>query len=480
MLGILKKGIPASFILPGILALSLVLRFIVINQSLWLDEAIGALVVKSQSYLQILKEFPLHDNHPPLYYLALKFWTDIFEYSEVALRSLSVAFGVGTVFLVYRIGKLISPRLGILASLLLATSPFAIYYSQEARMYAMAAFLAAAAFYFFLQKKWIFFSISITALVFTDYMPVFLLPVFWIIGFLGKKDKGWWKSFALSHVPLLVLGLAWAPIFLAQSAAGRWLVQNLPDWQKIAGGATFKQVVLVWMKFTLGRISLANKTLYYFLAAVSSIPFIVILFKAWQERKRILGFWFWLLPPLLLGFLVSFFFPAFIYFRFLYVVPAFYLLLGWGVVNFKNSRIQYSLLAALLAVNFIGWGIYVSQPRQQREQWRQAVTFVEEKAKSNEAALFNFTEPFAPYQWYSKNTVKAVGGTDFLLANEEKTREMTRKALSDIKGVYYFEYLWELHDPGRIVEKEIKEEGFIKVSAFDFPGVGIIGYWKRL
>ena len=234
------------------------------------------------------------------------------------------------------------------------------------------------------------------------------------------------------------------------------------------------------MKFTLGRISLVNKALYYSLVGISSIPLLFALSKAWQERKRVLDLWLFLVVPLALGFLVSFFFPALLYFRYLYVVPAFYLLLGWGVVNFNNPRMKYFLLLALLAVNFIGWGIYVSQPSQQREQWRQAVTFVEEKSKTNEAVLFNFTEPFAPYQWYSKNTVKAVGGTDFLLANEEKTREITQKALSGIKGVYYFEYLWELHDPGRIVEKEIKEEGFIKVSSFDFPGVGIIGYWKRL
>src|SRR3972149_8655532 len=233
-----------KYLLPLILILGLTLRFIAINQSLWLDEAIGALVVKSQTYVQILREFPLHDNHPPLYYLSLKLWSDIFGYSEVALRSLSELFGVLTIFFVYKIGKLISPRLGILAALLLATSPFAIYYSQEARMYAMAAFLAAVAFYFFLQKRWTFFSISMTALVFTDYMPVFLLPVFWIIGLLGKKDKSWWKSFTLSHIPLFVLGLTWAPTFLAQSAAGRWLVQNLPDWQRVAGGATVKQAVL--------------------------------------------------------------------------------------------------------------------------------------------------------------------------------------------------------------------------------------------
>ena len=211
-----------------ILIVGLALRLVVINQSLWLDESIGALVVKNQTFWQILSEFPTHDNHPPLYYLTLKLWSGLFGYSEAALRSLSVIFGIGTIYMVYKIGNIFSKRLGALAAILIATSPFHIYYSQEARMYSMAAFLAALAFYLFLKENWKAFSLTIVALVFTDYMPVFLLPVFWLIGFISKKGKIWWKKMAISFLPLLILGILWIPTFLIQSQGGRWLLETLP------------------------------------------------------------------------------------------------------------------------------------------------------------------------------------------------------------------------------------------------------------
>lgn len=184
-----------KYILPLILLLGLLLRFIAINQSLWLDEAIGALVVKHQTFIQILTEFPKHDNHPPLYYLALKAWTDLFGYSEIALRSLSVAFGVGMIFFIYKIGKIISPKLGTLAAILLATSPFAIYYSQEARMYPMAAFLAAAAFYLFLKKKWYLFSFLLPPWYLRTICPFFLFPRFGFSAFWRKKTRSGGKVF---------------------------------------------------------------------------------------------------------------------------------------------------------------------------------------------------------------------------------------------------------------------------------------------
>jgi len=135
-----------------ILTLGLVLRLICINQSLWLDEAIGALSVKNLSYHDIISSFLTVDNHPPLYYLLLKFWTGFFGYSEIALRAPSIIFGLVTVYLIYLIGRKIfsSKKAGLIAAALLSTSQLHVYYSQEARMYSMAAFFVAAAFYSYL------------------------------------------------------------------------------------------------------------------------------------------------------------------------------------------------------------------------------------------------------------------------------------------------------------------------------------------
>jgi len=462
-----------------ILVLGLILRFVVINQSFWLDEAIGALVVKNQTFWQILTEFPKYDFHPPLYYLTLKLWSSLFGYSEIALRTPSVLFGIGTLYLVYKIGKIFNERVGLIASILLATSQFHIYYSQEARMYSMAAFLAALAFYFFIKENWKYFSLATFGLVFTDYMPVFLLPVFWLIGVVSKKSKDWWKKLALSHLPLIILGILWLPIFLAQSQGGKLLLEALPAWAKIAGGATPKQVGLVWAKFVLGRISFFNKAFYYLSLLIVSLPFGFLLIKAWSRRKKLVPILLWFIVPLILGFLVSILFPAFTYFRFLFVIPAFYLLLAWGSIHVHPTT-RTILVVLLLSVNIFTWLLYVFDENQKREAWRQAVGFVESRAKQEEMVVFNSTEPFAPYQWYEKGKVKAMGLTDSVAANPLKTKEKTVSSVVDIKGVYYFEYLWELHDPLRVVESSLKEAGFLEVYAFDFPGVGIVRYLKRI
>ena len=175
-----------------ILVLGILLRLVVLNQSLWLDEAIGALVARDQTYTQIITEFPKSDNHPPLYYLVLKGWTDIFGNSETSLRFPSIIFGLGSIWLVYLIALKIDSdkrKFAYLAAIFLATSPFHIYYSQEARMYMMAAFFAASAIYSFLfltekQGKnqaqsiwWGAFSLSITALVLT-ICPYLCYPFF--------------------------------------------------------------------------------------------------------------------------------------------------------------------------------------------------------------------------------------------------------------------------------------------------------------
>lgn len=481
-----KKMKKTSLIILLVLMAGLVLRLISINQSLWLDEAIGALVVKSESYAQIITDFPKHDNHPPLYYLTLKGWSNIFGYSEPALRMLSVIFGILTVYLIYKIGERIDERLKFWPAFLLATSPLFIYYSQEARMYVMAAFLASAAFYLFLltfgeksQKvfTWVLFSITIIALVFTDYIPVFLLPVFPAIGLIKKMPRNWWKKLFLSAVPLVLLGFAWLPTFLFQSHAGRLFLQSLPGWSQVAGGATLKQAGLVWMKFALGRISFEPKNIYYTLVVIFSIPLLIALVEAWKKREKVIPIWLFLSVPLVLGFVASIFFPAFIYFRFIYVLPAFYLLVAWGIENFKKT-VSLIIIAFIAAGNILGWLIYIKDPNQQREQWRQAVSFIESRSKTSDIAVFENPEPFAPYRWYAQGKLEAKGATDSILATQNAVGK-TKLLLSNKSGVYYFEYLHDLEDPNGFVKSAISETGFKETAIFTFIGVGQITYFVK-
>ena len=123
-----------------ILGLGLVLRLLSLNQSLWLDEAILANAVSRLSLTDLITQYMPTDFNPPLFYLFEWFWGRWFGFSEIALRFPSVIFGMVTVYLVYRLG-------GKLPALLLATSGLSIYYSQEARMYSLAALAVKLAFF---------------------------------------------------------------------------------------------------------------------------------------------------------------------------------------------------------------------------------------------------------------------------------------------------------------------------------------------
>jgi uncharacterized membrane protein len=424
--------------------------------------------------------------------LTLKAWTDLFGYSEIAFRSLSVLFGILTVIFIYKVAevfdsskKVIFP---LLSALFLATSPLHIYYSQEARMYVMAGFLATASIYYFLRItkekgsvwQWIAFSIFYTALIFTDYVPVFLYPLFPLYALINKKGKSWWAKFVVANIPLILLGYFWYPIFSIQSQKGNWLLQTLPAWKSVAGGATVKQAILVWTKFVLGRISLVNKAVYYVILSVSSIPFAYLLYTAFlKAKKKINIVSLWLLLPLVFGFVASFWFPAFIYFRFIFVLPAFYLLLAKGVDLHKSIFVKWLLASLVLVVNLAGWGIYVFDKSQQRENWREAVGFIEEKAKEKDVVIFENPEPFAPYQWYERGKIKAVGVSDSISANEEMTRKIVEEAISDKNGVYYFPYLADLSDPEGYVLDEVVKQGFVIKEEYSYEGLGQIKYFAK-
>jgi len=113
------------------------------SKSLWLDEIVSVQHVRG-SFGQMLSEVAQHDGHPPLYYI-FQYAAKIFGRSELAVRLPSAAFGIALVYMVYRLGRsLLDETAGLAAAGLTAISGFAIFYSQEARPYALAMLLAAA------------------------------------------------------------------------------------------------------------------------------------------------------------------------------------------------------------------------------------------------------------------------------------------------------------------------------------------------
>ena len=127
----------------AVLVLAAFLRFYRLDaQSFWNDEGNAARIAERS--VNLIVEGAAGDIHPPGYYLLLHVWQAVFGESEFALRSLSVVAGLALVACAYFLGRRLFTRgTGLIAAFLGAISPFGVYYSQEARMYALLGALSA-------------------------------------------------------------------------------------------------------------------------------------------------------------------------------------------------------------------------------------------------------------------------------------------------------------------------------------------------
>ncbi len=117
------------------------------SKGMWLDETFSVWMA-NHNVGEMLHWIVKIDQHPPLYYLLLRGWMALRGDTPYDVRLLSALFGAGAIPLIYLIGKRMSGAvLGLAAAVLLAISPFNIYYAQETRMYTLLTFNAAAAMY---------------------------------------------------------------------------------------------------------------------------------------------------------------------------------------------------------------------------------------------------------------------------------------------------------------------------------------------
>lgn len=468
-----------------IILLGLFLRVISLNQSLWLDEAISALASRDFSYQGIIFDFLKIDNHPPFFYLMLKFWGGIFGFSDLALRFLPVIIGALVIYPVYKITQNLTgdKNTSLTAALLTATSPILIYYSQEIRMYILITLLCVLQIFLFTLKKenltkWILISLLNCLLFFSDYITVFFFSVLFAFPLFSKNFK-LLKNVLLSFIPLAILFIFWYPQFTGQIAKNSELVSLFPKWEMVIGGATLKNLAVAWAKFVLGRISFNPNIFYYGLVGIFSLPVFTPLYFACKNYQKYLLIWIWFFVPIITGFLFSFYIPVFNYFRFIFVVPALLILIAVGVKNLK-PHLKYLILGSIIFGNIISLSVYYFDPSQQRENWRQAVSFIEENAKSDDLVVFEFREEVAPYRFYANGIVDSLGALDSYTADKKKTNMKLMQGLQNKNGVYYFEYLRDLSDPNRIVEQKLESEGFKKGEVYnDFKNIGQITRWTR-
>jgi len=461
-------------------------RLISINQSLWLDEATTALV-SQRSVVNYFTQFAVGDFHPPLYYLLSMGISRLFGSSEIALRLVSIVSGVGTVFVVYKIAELFSDKgsyTPFIASIFLATSGLHIYYSQEARMYTLAALFATLSIYFYLKNSWKLFGVSILGMVLTHYVTIFMLPVFWIHGYLAQKDKKWWKRFVYSHILLIVGFGVWSPVFVKQLTGGLGVESTTPLWWNILGKTTPKEILLVPAKFFFGRITIENNMVYGMAVGLVSLVYGFITIgrrpskvRPFKERSDLI-IWLWLLLPTALTALVGLWIPVFSYFRILFVLPAIYILLAQGVSH-RGIRWQKLALAFVLVVNLFSAGVYLFNPRFHREDWRELVNYVADRNVGSDQLVFVNDSQKEAYMYYFEkrfSTVASCVVENPNCANPVRPRDPATFDRESDGALWLMRYVQPIFDPQDRLRMEIEDIGFEKVSEHDFNGIVVWRY----
>ena len=238
-------AIPRWLLIVGLLVVlaSVVLRFVT-RSDLWLDEALSVNIARLP--LGDISEALRHDGAPPLFYLLLHAWISVFGAGDFAVRALSGVISVATLGVAWFAGRRLGrpgppgplrddpPRARAVAALVvvvLATSPFAIRYATEARMYSLVMFLVTVG-YLALRRalerpslgRLAVVAVITGALLYTQYWTIYLLAVVGVAMLWRAwraadfEDRRAARSFIVGMIAGFILFTPWLSNFLYQNA----------------------------------------------------------------------------------------------------------------------------------------------------------------------------------------------------------------------------------------------------------------------
>ncbi|MFL5891291.1 MAG: glycosyltransferase family 39 protein [Solirubrobacterales bacterium] len=216
------------YALVAITALGAVVRFATLGvQSYDHDEAVTAARILHPSLFTTMSEVADSERSPPLYYILSWLWSRPFGTGEVGLRSLSALFGTLTIPLAYLAAAELSRRrvVALLAAAFVALNPYLVWYSQEARSYALMVLFASAALYYFARsldrpgaRPLALWALASALAICSHYFAAFLIApqAIWLLA--RRTDR---RRAAVAVAGVIVTGLALIPLAIAQEAGGR-------------------------------------------------------------------------------------------------------------------------------------------------------------------------------------------------------------------------------------------------------------------
>lgn len=435
-----------NYLLILIILLGLGLRIYDLGtESVWYDEAVSITASKLSVFEQIRWNLTQSDNNPPLYYLILHFWVSVFGDSEFSARFPSVIFGSLSIVAIYALGKLLfDRRTGLMAALILATSVFHVWFSQEARAYTLLTLLTLLSFYYFLKllsapQDWFYTAAYLVTGVLLLYTHYYGLPViaaqniYCFTQFLRRRKPGLLDltKWAKLQLVLLLLFLPVSILMIKQGSAirkGFWITKPavsevLGYFMTYSGSAPMLFILLLFSLLSvvsLRGVKNAGYSRVSFLSPDDSSGESGI-----SYGSRLYLLIVWVLSLILIPFLISLIMTPMLVYRYtIGASPVLYLLASRGISG-TNSNKLIIVLAGLITVFSLA-NVNEKYSRIDKFQWREAVAEIEAEAGRGDILAVYPQFELEPVRYYSKrhDILKGPLGFDFFSPQDARNKNI--------------------------------------------------------
>ena len=338
-------------LLAGCLALAaFVLRiYHVTFQPLWSDE-VDVIQFAQQPIHNLLANFARPGWNGPLYHLLLHGWFKLAGDSAFALRFLSVLSGTVAVVLTWQMGRrLFGVRHFPYLVILVAGSPYLVWYSQDGKMYSLVFALFVASFLLMesaVRRRrpilWLVYIATVAIGWYVHILFVLVIPAH-ILSWLS------WKRDRRASAILLVLGI----LLMLQAPQLKW---QLPLWRSEfeTGHAMIGLVDII--RTEIFSFAVGSRSALQAVAAFLFLAVFIIGCLQWKSQEAgwtaLAHFW----TPIALIYLISLGMPIYTDRYIITAAFGFYSLCAIGLYDLEsiNPRLSRLVLVALVACDLVG------------------------------------------------------------------------------------------------------------------------------
>jgi 4-amino-4-deoxy-L-arabinose transferase-like glycosyltransferase len=387
------------------------------GRDLWTDEAWVALAAMKPTAREALAA---GQSTPPFYLLSVWAVVQLWGPSELVLRGLSFLFGVGTLALVWRLGRSLTEiPAALLALAAVAFSPIMVYYSKELKQYSGDAFFAVLVVWLAErlrtsqgERGWQALALAGVIGLGYSHALIFTLPVagavLWATLPPGRRSRlalvggAWVLAFATYYV-----------VFIRREMDPELVAYWTQDFPNLAGLVPFFQ----WLGPALYRY------FWYFLGEWGVLwgPLLLAVGMVAMVRRGQLRVLLYLVGPLLLAFGAACLhrYPFMAHYGgnrlMLFSAPLFYLFVaagGWAGFAWLWHRRQRWLALALTGVILAGLHLRAGvredlYPLNNREEIQPLVTHLEANLKPRDL-IYVYYFAVAPFKYYYRGPATGI------------------------------------------------------------------------